>query len=311
MQRVLSAVTFVLFLLVCLHFSLGHWSLGNRSAGVQPETAAVQPEAAKAVEITAIEVIEETVEIETTAPAEVDTGDLPDFGAIADVKEKKETFFSFIRAFAEEENRKIIADRQRIITIRDDLAADEDDLEWVQALARRYRMSPEQVMDEAWFDDLLKRVDQLPVSMVLAQAANESGWGTSRFARQGNNLFGQWCFSSGCGIVPEGRPEGASYEVRRFDSVGDSVAAYFLNLNTHPGYEALRELRRNGRDSESFITGLYLAQGLHVYSERGHEYVEEISSMIRYNDLIRYDAPTSAADASAVVAQDWLDRSSS
>ncbi|WP_461536420.1 glucosaminidase domain-containing protein [Spongorhabdus nitratireducens] len=293
MQRFLSVTTFLLFLLICLHFSLGE------KPAEKPEKKAEEPVVAEI----------ERGETDTVEEVAIDTGDLPNFGAITDVKEKKAAFFDFMRPFVNAENRRVMSDRRRIMDIQDDLAAEEDDLEWVQALARRYRMSPDRVMDESWFDDLLMRVDQLPVSMVLAQSANESAWGTSRFARLGNNMFGQWCFSKGCGIVPSGRPEGETYEVRKFDSVGDSVSAYFLNINTHPGYQGLRELRSNGRDNQIFISGLYLAPGLHVYSERGAEYVDEISAMIRVNDLVRYDAPIATAEAAE--PKEWLDRSSS
>jgi uncharacterized FlgJ-related protein len=132
---------------------------------------------------------------------------------------------------------------------------------------------------------LLQRVDTLPVSLVLAQAAIESGWGTSRFAREGNNLFGQWCFDPGCGLVPAARRTGARHEVAAYASVNDSIDAYLLNINTHSAYRDLRELRARARAEGREPTGLELATGLRSYSERGELYVQDVRSIIRGNGL--------------------------
>jgi Bax protein len=129
----------------------------------------------------------------------------------------------------------------------------------------------------------------IPPSLVLAQAANESAWGTSRFARRGNNLFGQWCFSQGCGLVPRGRVEGASHEVASFSSPYRSVRSYIQNLNRHPTYQLLRDIRLKARNRDDIASGPSLAAGLLGYSERGEDYVEEIRNMIRHNNLDYYD----------------------
>ena len=123
----------------------------------------------------------------------------------------------------------------------------------------------------------------------LAQAANESAWGTSRFATKGNNLFGQWCFSKGCGLVPRGRVEGASHEVAKFSSPFRSVRAYIQNLNRHPTYQELRDIRQEDRRGKDPLSGVDMAAGLLGYSERGQEYVDEIRAMIHYNNLTFYD----------------------
>mgnify|MGYP002064425563 CR=1 FL=1 len=103
---------------------------------------------------------------------------------------------------------------------------------------------PLEMGDEtALLAELRRRVDTVPIRLALAQAAKESGWGTSRFARKGNNFFGQWCYDEGCGLVPRARGEGRSHEVRAFDSPGDSVASYLRNINTHHGYRELRHAR--------------------------------------------------------------------
>jgi Bax protein len=120
---------------------------------------------------------------------------------------------------------------------------------------------------------------------VLAQAANESAWGRSRFATEGNNLFGQWCFSQGCGLIPNGRPEGATYEVAVFDTPLDSIRSYMMNLNSFHAYDELRKIRKERRDQGQMITGKALAEGLINYSTRREEYVKEIQLMIEHNNL--------------------------
>src|SRR5690606_39546165 len=92
------------------------------------------------------------------------------------------------------------------------------DREWLETMGKRYRLPEVEQVDEEWMTILLRRLDIIPADLALAQAAMESAWGGSRFAREGNNYFGQWCFSKGCGLVPEKRPAGARYEVQRFDS---------------------------------------------------------------------------------------------
>ena len=141
----------------------------------------------------------------------------------------------------------------------------------------------------AEWETLLRRVDVVPPSLALAQAANESAWGTSRFARDGNNYFGQWCFEQGCGLVPKRRDEGRAHEVATFSSPVESVERYMANLNTHDAYRPLRERREQLRESEAPITGIQLAAGLEKYSERGEEYIAELRSMIRFNNLGAYD----------------------
>ncbi|MDX8381543.1 MAG: glucosaminidase domain-containing protein, partial [Ghiorsea sp.] len=130
---------------------------------------------------------------------------------------------------------------------------------------------------------LLKRVDTVPLELVLSQAANESAWGTSRFARKANNLFGQWCFTKGCGLVPSRRNAGSTHEVAAFKSPQLSVRSYLRNLNTGRVYKDLRTIRAQKRAQGKTATAFELAEGLNKYSERGQAYVKEIRSMIKYN----------------------------
>jgi Bax protein len=144
--------------------------------------------------------------------------------------------------------------------------------------------------DEDFFSELLVRVDYLPPSLALTQAAIESGWGSSRFSKQGNNLFGQWCFSKGCGIVPSSRDSDKDHEVAKFKTVNDSVRAYLRNLNTNFSYESLREKRANIRQNNGAITGTELAKTLLKYSEEGAYYVQKVTKFINQNKLQRFTA---------------------
>jgi len=130
--------------------------------------------------------------------------------------------------------------------------------------------------------ELLKRIDIVPLSMLLAQGAIESSWGSSRFARVGNNLFGIWTWG-GNGIVPMHREEGLSHRAAAYDSILDSVRAYLLILNRVPVYDELRDLRA------CTMNPLVLADGLYSYSERGRDYIEDIKSLILSNKLTEYD----------------------
>lgn len=141
------------------------------------------------------------------------------------------------------------------------------------------------LMTEKLRNKLLTQVDIMPASLALAQAAEESGWGTSRFTEEGNAFFGQWDFS-GKGMVPkQQRQELGNYGLARFDTPLDSVKGYMFNINTTKAYQALRNLRAKLRSNGQPITGIALAPTLDKYSERGQDYIDGIIQMIRYNKL--------------------------
>lgn len=171
----------------------------------------------------------------------------------------------------------------------DPASAEDDEQQALSEDAERILAAGEVLSQYELAKELVRRVDVIPTSLVLAQAANESAWGTSRFAREGNNIFGQWCFDEGCGLVPNRRGEDASHEVRAFASVEAAVRAYFRNLNTHPSYEDLRTLRASMRMQGLPLNSMVLARGLTRYSERGMDYVEELQDMIRINELRERD----------------------
>lgn len=214
--------------------------------------------------------------------------DLPDFSQYQDTTEKKAAFFSFLYPRIVLANSRILIERDYLdsLAAKDTLTRKEYD--WLAQQAERLRVDAEPGSEEQ-FALLRKRLDVIPPSLILAQAANESAWGTSRFATEGNNLFGQWCFSKGCGLVPLGREEGANHEVAKFESPYRSVRAYIQNLNRHQTYQLLRDVRLKDRRSNAPLSGIELAEGLLGYSERGEEYIEEIRAMIHYNNLEFYD----------------------
>jgi len=176
-------------------------------------------------------------------------------------------------------------------------------------LAQRYvyfRLSPQDqaivldLADEYWVNvddksfkqvvgELLIKIDEVPPSLVVAQAINESGWGRSRFAREANNLFGMWCYTPGCGLVPERRRANDKHEVKRYASIQDSVDEYLRNINRNEAYIELRELRARQRQRMQLLSGEYLAQGLSEYSSIGAEYVNRIRNIIDSRQLDRLD----------------------
>ncbi|WP_150909768.1 glucosaminidase domain-containing protein [Marinobacter halotolerans] len=214
--------------------------------------------------------------------------DLPDFASYEDVNQKKDAFFSFLYPRIVLANSRILIERQYLETLSRKETLSNSETDWLAQQAERLRVDEEPGSDEM-FRRLSSRLDIIPPSLIMAQAANESAWGTSRFALQGNNLFGQWCFSKGCGIVPKGREEGKSHEVADFASPYRSIRSYIQNLNRHPSYQLVRDLRKKARENGRLPSGSTLAAGLISYSERGEEYIEEIRDMISFNDLASYD----------------------
>ncbi len=154
---------------------------------------------------------------------------------------------------------------------------------WLARLAVEYRTKPDRIAE------LRKRVDIIPVSVALAQAATESGWGGSRFTLEGNALFGQWTTAGGRGLVPSDREEGMTHKVRAFNRPIDSVISYMRNLNTHRAYRKFRALRRQLRAAGQPLDGDRLAGELKSYSQRGSEYVEDLRKLMRANRLAPLD----------------------
>lgn len=219
---------------------------------------------------------------------EVNYNKIPAFKEISHIPDRKKAFFDYLNPAIEYQNQLIRERRQILKGIEIKLKQAEKlssaQKKYMETMRTRYRVPEESSIDDA-VRLMLRRVDTLPVSMVLAQAAMESAWGTSRFAREANNLFGQWCFSKGCGIVPKQRNKGATHEVQKFSSIDKAIGSYFLNINSHPTYVITRDVRETMRAQGKPLTGHALVAGLEKYSARGHEYIEELRSMIRTNKL--------------------------
>jgi Bax protein len=232
-----------------------------------------------------------------------------------DLEHKKEAFFRSVLPHVLAANRRIRAERARLLALgerlgRGEATAREDDA-FVRELAERYRIdTPETepgAPPEELIEELLRRVDVVPPSLALAQAAIESAWGGSRFAKLGNSLFGQWVFSADKGIAPLLRDEGANYSVARFVDLAEAVDAYVRNLNSFWAYEEFRILRRGMREVGEALDPHALADGLILYSIRREEYVDEVRKVARDNRLHRFEgkrlAPVPEAVWSEILAE--------
>lgn len=215
---------------------------------------------------------------------------VPDFSALPTVGARKAAFFAFLLPRIEAENQRLDGLRTRLEALgRAEAPWDEATERWLAELEAGYGLpSPGARPDR--LPRLLRRVDRIPPSLALAQAATESAWGTSRFAQEGRNFFGQWCYSRGCGLVPLLRPEGSEHEVRLFERSADSVVSYMHNLNSHPAHRSFRVLRAAARREGRPLSGELLAPGLLRYSERRAAYVADLLAIMRFNRLDRFDA---------------------
>lgn len=211
---------------------------------------------------------------------------LPDFAAILDVRSKKKQFFDFMRPAVVRQNNALLATRAKLNLwlehISLELPLSEQDNKRLTALVKRYRVNKNASL-LSQLNELLVRVDVVPMPLVLVQAANESAWGTSRFSRIGLNFFGIWCFQEGCGMVPSGRNIGAKHEVAAFKSLDAAVAHYFYNINSNNAYRVFRTIRLELRSQDQPLHPEVLATGLLPYSERGADYVIDITKMLRQN----------------------------
>lgn len=211
-----------------------------------------------------------------------------DIAAVKSPSHRKRVFIKLMLPLALRVNEQIMADRARLTKMSKKLnglfgTLSPGERAWLDNMRRRYRVKTTDI------DSLLRRVDVVPPSLALAQAAEESGWGTSRFAREANALFGQRSFSKGAGLVPLSREDGEIHEVRAFDRLLDSVAAYMANLNSHYAYKEFRVAREHQRKTQGVLDGYDLAGTLDRYSERGKAYVGTIRSIIEENGLRMLD----------------------
>lgn len=206
------------------------------------------------------------------------------------IEHRKTVFFKSMLPLILHVNEEILEQRQRLLALRNRLRAGQklstEERLWIEDMVDRYEVK------SADHDDLLRRIDVIPPSLALAQAAEESGWGTSRFAQKGKALFGQRTFHQTSGLVPAERPEGKRHKVKSFGRLLDGVHSYARNLNIHPAYEEFRKVRaalRARHGEGTMVDGLTLAGTMLRYSERGADYVRTIKIIIRGNELGQFD----------------------
>lgn len=213
---------------------------------------------------------------------------------VSGYSESQMQFIQFIVPKINSINLKVAAQREKVLNLYsiwlegDRLGSGEQ--KWLENLAENYQIKDADFSTEEAWNNLLRHVDVIPNSLVLAQAINESAWGRSYFAKEGNNYFGQWCLMPGCGLVPRRRPKGATYEVRKFPTPSASVESYMHNLNSRRGYEKLRELRQNLRLEDKQLDSLILAGGLEHYSQRGSKYITILQNIINEFNLQQFDS---------------------
>lgn len=209
----------------------------------------------------------------------------------ANLSDKKRDFLNKIAPLVHNVNDSVKAERKRLhmmiskLQVGHELAASESG--WLKKLGRKYRYKGDLSAD-ALQAELLPKIDEIPVELALAQAANESAWGKSRFAREAQNLFGVWTYDKSKGIVPKKRAKGAKHLVRKYESMEESIRHYITLLNSHPAYKPLRDIRLQLRQQGDDLDGHALAAGLVKYSAKGEKYVRIIRSMIRTNQLASF-----------------------
>ncbi|MBH61687.1 MAG: hypothetical protein CL569_04410 [Alphaproteobacteria bacterium] len=211
-----------------------------------------------------------------------------DLSKVTSAKERKELFLASLLPLILRVNERLVADRARLQVLNEarnsKKATSRSDSQWLTEMQEIY------AVENGNIRLLIARVDAIPVSLALAQAATESGWGTSRFAKLGNALFGQWTENRNVrGMAPAGRDANKKHRVRAFKSLMRSVWKYALNLNNHPAYQAFREARAAARRAGAALSGDSLTHTLTEYSERGTVYTEELSAIIRINRLNELD----------------------
>ena len=205
-----------------------------------------------------------------------------DLNTLGDTKKKRELFIKIILPLILDENKKITEDREKLFKILGKNFNTVGERVWLKRRFKEYKIEDHDLTK------LKMRMDNIPVSIALAQAANESGWGTSRFALEGNALFGQWTWSKK-GILPKEQDPDQTHKIMQFQILKASVRAYKNNLNTHNAYKEFREVRARLRQDETQITGLDLTKYLKNYAAIGVKYVAILEDIIKNNSLTDFD----------------------
>lgn len=204
-------------------------------------------------------------------------------------KKQKKEFIKLLLPLVEKSNAKVRKERRFVKNFFENAGKNsfreisEISLARLISLYKKYKIH--NLFDE---HEYLKKIDVVPVSLAIAQAAAESGWGKSRFVLEANNIFGEWTFS-GNGMVPIDRAEGKTHTLRIFKTLQDSVDSYVLNLNRHKAYRDFRSKRENARKKGIIFNGLMAAKTMLYYSQRREKYVRFLENIIKSNNLLYYD----------------------
>ena len=201
---------------------------------------------------------------------------------IENSKKRKSLFIQIILPLILEENNLILLDRKKLFSILNKNKNSKKEINWLNRKFKQYGVLNKDI------PTLKVRMDIIPVSLAIAQAAKETGWGTSRFALEGNALFGQWTWS-GDGIKPAGAESDTKHKVMKFKVLKASVRAYQRNLNTHSSYKNFRQMRAQLRDDSKKLDSLLLADQLDNYAETGKEYTKILKQIIKQNSLKDFD----------------------
>ena len=201
---------------------------------------------------------------------------------IENTQKRKNLFIQIVLPLIIEENTKIRLDRKKLFAILNKNNNSNSEREWLSEKFKQYGVKSND------FSTLKIRMDEIPASLAIAQAAKETGWGTSRFAQEGNALFGQWTWS-GEGIKPAGAEIGSKHKIAKFKVLKASVKAYQRNLNTHSGYKEFRKERAIQRDNDERLDSLKLVNYLDKYAETGQQYIDVIKKIIKQNSLTDFD----------------------
>tara|TARA_B100000029_G_scaffold107043_1_gene97947 strand:- start:7 stop:1194 length:1188 start_codon:yes stop_codon:yes gene_type:complete len=205
-----------------------------------------------------------------------------DLKKIKSTQKKKDTFIKIVMPLILDENSKILEDRKKLFKILGKQSNSRGEKVWLKRRFKDYNIEKEDIAE------LKLRMDIIPASLAIAQAAKESGWGTSRFALEGNAMFGQWTWGKD-GIEPTEKNTNQEHKILKFPMLRSSVKAYMMNLNTHRGYKEFREERAKLRRKNIVPSGLDLVDYLYNYAQTGSEYVKVLKKIIRQNELTDFD----------------------
>ena len=205
-----------------------------------------------------------------------------DLDALQSTKLKKETFIKIVLPLIVAENERILEDREKLLVLSGKKFTTDLEKQWIRQKLLEYKVK------KGNLKELIVRMDIIPTSIALAQAAKESGWGTSRFALEGNAIFGQWTWS-GQGIAPLDRESNKNHKILKFPILRASVKAYQNNLNTHKSYTKFRQKRLALRDKNKKIKGLELTETLNNYAQTGSEYTKILNQIIKQNRLMDFE----------------------